>query len=215
MGRLNKPAQEGYIYRSPGQTNARDILPNLREDVMASQSADVDRIRRGLDTSETRPQNRAQVQNAAGRAITRTAGRAGLAGLAGEAGYALGRKIDEETGVGKKIVDKSGLGDVAEKAGKPRDKVELSKSAKERLQDEEIDQIRRDTDASEKARRAYSGRYEDGTRLPDDEPYKGDGMKRGGKVKKMASGGMTSKASSASKRGDGIAQRGKTRGKYL
>ena len=36
------------------------------------------------------------------------------------------------------------------------------------------------------------------------------GMKRGGAVKKMASGGMTS---SASKRGDGIAQRGKTRGK--
>jgi len=35
-------------------------------------------------------------------------------------------------------------------------------------------------------------------------------MKRGGKVKKMASGGM---AASASKRGDGIAQRGKTRGK--
>lgn len=35
-------------------------------------------------------------------------------------------------------------------------------------------------------------------------------MRRGGKVKKMASGGMTSKASS---RGDGIAQRGKTRGK--
>lgn len=34
------------------------------------------------------------------------------------------------------------------------------------------------------------------------------GMKRGGKVKKMASGGMTS---SASKRADGIAQRGKTR----
>jgi hypothetical protein len=39
------------------------------------------------------------------------------------------------------------------------------------------------------------------------------GMKRGGKVKKMASGGMTSKVSSASKRGDGIAQRGKTKGK--
>ena len=34
------------------------------------------------------------------------------------------------------------------------------------------------------------------------------GMKRGGKVKKMAKGGMTS---SASKRADGIAQRGKTR----
>ena len=35
-------------------------------------------------------------------------------------------------------------------------------------------------------------------------------MKRGGAVKKMASGGMTSKPSSASKRGDGIAQKGKT-----
>ena len=37
-------------------------------------------------------------------------------------------------------------------------------------------------------------------------------MKRGGKVKKMASGGMTS-SSSASKRADGIATKGKTRGK--
>jgi hypothetical protein len=37
--------------------------------------------------------------------------------------------------------------------------------------------------------------------------YEGD-YKRGGKVKKMASGGMT-----ASRRGDGIAQRGKTKGK--
>jgi len=40
-----------------------------------------------------------------------------------------------------------------------------------------------------------------------------DGMKRGGRVKKMASGGMTSKASGASKRADGIAQRGKTKGR--
>jgi hypothetical protein len=42
------------------------------------------------------------------------------------------------------------------------------------------------------------------------DPGYSEGMKKGGKVKKMASGGMTS---SASKRGDGIAQRGKTRGK--
>lgn len=38
-------------------------------------------------------------------------------------------------------------------------------------------------------------------------------MKKGGKVKKMSSGGMTSGASSASKRADGIAVKGKTRGK--
>jgi hypothetical protein len=37
-----------------------------------------------------------------------------------------------------------------------------------------------------------------------------DGYKKGGAVKKMASGGMVS---SASKRADGIAQKGKTRGK--
>jgi hypothetical protein len=43
-----------------------------------------------------------------------------------------------------------------------------------------------------------------------DNPGYSAGMKKGGKVKKMASGGMTA---SASKRGDGIAQRGKTRGK--
>jgi hypothetical protein len=40
-------------------------------------------------------------------------------------------------------------------------------------------------------------------------------MKKGGKVKQMASGGMTSKVSSASKRGDGIAQRGKTKGRMI
>jgi len=42
------------------------------------------------------------------------------------------------------------------------------------------------------------------------EAKEASGMKKGGKVKKMASGGMTSKVSSASKRADGIASRGKT-----
>ena len=40
-------------------------------------------------------------------------------------------------------------------------------------------------------------------------------MKRGGKVKKMASDGMTSKVSPASKRADGIATKGKTRGRFV
>ena len=61
-----------------------------------------------------------------------------------------------------------------------------------------------------------TARYVRGMRLPDranvkeDQEYLGSGMKRGGAVKKMASGGM---ASSASKRADGIATKGKTRGK--
>jgi hypothetical protein len=95
------------------------------------------------------------------------------------------------------MVDKSGLGSAAEKAASRRDKVELSKDAKARLDEEEVDNYRRETEAEDKARKAYSGK--------DEESYKGDGMKRGGKVKKMASGGMT-----ASKRADGIATKGKT-----
>jgi hypothetical protein len=61
-----------------------------------------------------------------------------------------------------------------------------------------------------------TARYVRGMRLPDranvkeDQEYLGSGMRRGGAVKKMASGGMTS---SASKRADGIATKGKTRGK--
>jgi hypothetical protein len=43
----------------------------------------------------------------------------------------------------------------------------------------------------------------------------GPGMKRGGKVKSMSFGGSTSKSSFASKRADGIAQRGKTKGRMV
>lgn len=47
------------------------------------------------------------------------------------------------------------------------------------------------------------------TERDDEALTRGSAMKRGGAVKKMASGGLAS----ASRRGDGIAQRGKTRGK--
>lgn len=50
-------------------------------------------------------------------------------------------------------------------------------------------------------------------RAPTDYRPVNERFKRGGKVKKMASGGMTSNVSSASKRADGIATKGKTRGK--
>ena len=181
MGRLNRPAQEGYTYRSPGQTNARDLLPNLGEDVVASQRADAERIRRGLNPTAQSEYNRRMQQEAGGRGTTRSGGRAGLAGLAAELGYGIGREIDERTGVGKKIVDKSGLGDVVDKVVNMRDKVKLSK--REKADDSD------DSDASDKFQPRYS---------------EGDfGMKKGGKV------------SSASKRADGCAQRGKTKGRYL
>ena len=51
---------------------------------------------------------------------------------------------------------------------------------------------------------------------PTASPPPGSAFKKGGavKAKKMSSGGMTSKASPA-RRGDGIAQRGKTKGRMV
>lgn len=61
----------------------------------------------------------------------------------------------------------------------------------------------------ERLRAAFAGKNRGGNSV--DFSGSGMGMKKGGATKKMASGGMTS--SSASKRADGIAVKGKTRGK--
>jgi hypothetical protein len=163
-----------------------DNLPGLRDDVVARDREDTAKAKKGreVDSSKLKGGAKEAVREAGQRAENRKVGRRAGALGALEGGYMIGREIDKATGVGKKIVDKGGLGAIVDKAVNMRDKVaEPSKKDKERLQDEEIDQIRRDTDAKEKARREYSGRYEDGTRLPDEEPYKGDGMKKGGKVR--------------------------------
>lgn len=192
MPKLNKPEIPGYKYAHPEETSAKSLTPHPKERVLESQSSDIERIKKGLDTSETRPQNRSQVQSAAGRAVTRSLGRAGAAGAALEAGRAIGEEIDKRTGAGKAMVEKSGLGGLADKAINSRDKVELSKDAKERVADEkgwnEVKRALRETDEDIEASK-YA---------------KPDQYKRGGKVKPTASS-----------RGDGIAQRGKTRGRYL
>ena len=194
MGRLNRPAQQGYQYRSPSQTNARDLTPHPLEDAAASQEADLGRIRRGLNADAAREHNRRLQQEAGGRATLRTGTRAGLAGLAYEGGEAAGRALDEKyPELGDRYINP-----VIDKAvEKSRDKVELSKDAKRRVKEEsdELDRINKSVDT----RGDYD--YEPTARMM--------GMKKGGAVKKMASGG------SASSRGDGCAQRGKTRGRML
>jgi len=186
-----------------------DNLPGLKDDVVARDREDTAKAKKGreVDSSKLSGGAKDAVREAGKRAENRKVGRRGAGVAAFEIGYGAGRAIDEKTGLGKNMVDKSGLGSAAEKAANKRDKVELSKDAKARLDEEEVDNYRRETEAEDKARKAYSGK--------DEESYKGDGMKRGGKVKKMASGGMTSKASSASRRADGIATKGKTRGKMV
>jgi hypothetical protein len=173
-----------------------------------------------VDSSKLSGGAKDAVREAGKRAENRKVGRRGAGVAAFEIGYGVGRAIDEKTGLGKKMVDKSGLGSAAEKAANRRDRVELSKDARARLDEEEVDNYRRETEAEDKERKAYSGK--------DEENYKGDGMKRGGMtakfmsfskrgrpagmkpVTKMASGGMT-----ASRRADGIATKGKTRGKMV
>jgi hypothetical protein len=121
-------------------------------------------------------------------------GRAGLTGAALGVGYEAGRELDEKTGAGKKLVEATGLGKAAEKAAKPKEKVELSEYAKRRLDEEEVDRLTRETNAeaeAERTRKADQAKWDEGR-----------AYKRGGEV-------------SASSRGDGIAKRGKTRGRMI
>jgi hypothetical protein len=190
MGRLNKPARPGSVYRSPGQTNARDLTPNLQEDVGASQRADNERMSKGLGADASRAYNRRLQQEAGGRAMLRTAGRAGLLDAAAGAGYVAGRVLDEKTGAGKKLVEKTGLGKMAEKMAKPKEKVELTEDAKQRIDTEDMARMTREVKAEKAAERAQR---------KDQEAFdEGKEYKSGGSV---------------SSRADGIAQRGKTRGK--
>ena len=170
-----------------------DVVERFKEDLAKGKKG------RDVDSSKLTGGAKEAVREAGRRAERRNVGRGGAAQAALSAGYEVGRAIDEETGLGKKIVEKSGLGRAAEKAADRRDKVELSKSSKERLDDMEADEALREVDEERKGRK-YAEK---------DKPteYRGDDeYKRGGRVKKMASGGMT-----ASKRADGIATKGKTK----
>jgi hypothetical protein len=212
--KLNKSAKEGYTYRSPDQTNAKSYLPHPKEDVMASQSADNARIKKGLDAPAERAYNRLQQQEAGGRAITRSAGRAGAAGVALEGGYELGKYIDEKTGAGKKLVEKSGLGALAEKMATPKDKVELTEESKARIAKGDLD-AKPSKPSFKSKTRVEADTPEGSVRSGSNENISDDVRQRAmsyansnNEESSYKKGGMT-----ASSRADGIAQRGKTRGK--
>jgi hypothetical protein len=187
MGRLNKSAKEGYTYRSPNQTNARDLTPNPQEDVVASNEADLDRIGRGL-RAETRGEralaregnqgyaDRARTQEAAGRAVSRTAGRLG----ATQAAFMLGNRIGEEIDKRNPKIGQA-INKVIDKVSVPSNRFKLTKEAQER-----VDQEQAFKDVGDAMQRVKNNEDR--------------GYKKGGKV------------GSVSKRADGIAKRGKTRG---
>lgn len=226
MPTLNKPAKPGYKYAHPGETSGESYAPHPKERVLESQASDIERVRKGLDPNKESPAQTAARRNApqgnlsskdaAGRAILRSLGRAGYAGAALQGGYEAGRALDEATGAGKKIVEKSGLGAAAERLANKRDKVELSEESKARIARGDLEEKRKETSKpskpattarEEESTEPISGKYRPGRNeeIDDETRESAGGYKRGGKVS----------ISKASKRADGIAQRGKTRGRYL
>jgi hypothetical protein len=168
-----------------------DNVPKLTDDVVKSAMEDAAKAKKGREVDDSKLKGGAKeaVREAGKRASNRNIGRGGAAGAALQGGYELGRAIDEATGVGKKLVDKSGLGSTAEKAADRRDKVELSKGSKERLADMEVDETMREVDAERKARR-YAKKDEPTEYRGDDEYKKGGavrgwGIARGARKAKM------------------------------
>lgn len=208
-----------------------DSVPKLTDDVVKSAKEDLAKGQKGRNVNESSLRGGAKeaVREAGRRAENRNFGRAALAGAALQGGYEMGRALDEKTGLGKKMVDKSGLGDLAEEMAKPSEKVELSEESKARIARGDLDEKSKSRAYKDSEGGGGGARSEPKNRaLMENREPKDEAMKRGGAVKKpqymsfsktgkpagmrnvtkMASGGVT-----ASRRADGIAQRGKTRGK--
>lgn len=187
-------------------------VPGLNEDVVRRTAEDVGKVKKrlGVDSSNLKGGAREAVREAGGRAASRLGTRAGLLGGALQVGYDTGRAIDETTGVGKKLVDKT-VGPAIDKMAAGEDRVELSKESKERIARGDLESKEAKQEVKPVKRKQFSkvGTGETENRRAYEEGEGEDGMRRGGSVKKYAKGG------SASSRGDGCAQRGKTKGRYL
>lgn len=176
-------------------------IPDPNEDVVQRTSEDVGKVKKrmNVESSGLKGGAKESVKEAGSRAASRLGARAGAAGVALQQGYELGRAIDEKTGVGRKLVDKL-AGEDIDRAVNKRDKVELSKESKERIKRGDLDsKFGRAVDEPRKMDPELIRMFErnPGYQLGDETR---EGYKRGGKV-------------SASSRADGIAKRGKTRGK--
>ncbi len=178
----NKETSGPKPNRSPGESNANRVLPSFREDMDKSQPKDFERIKKGLMPSTKGGRDlaptgrdkllRATQQEAGGRAMLRSTGRAGSAELAFQLGYAAGRELDERTGVGKAAVNESNVGRAASEALSKSDRVKLSEESKQRLADIENDKAMREVDEEKKSK------------------VEPDEYAKGGSVKKYAKGGM-------------------------
>jgi hypothetical protein len=181
-------------------------LPDPTKYDLKEVGKDVRAAGKALNPSDT---VRGAALDAVKKAGVRGGTRLGAAGVGAAAalgaGYLAGRGIDSMTGAGKKIVDESGLGDLAEEMANKRDKVELSEESKARIS-------RGDLEEKPKARANKD--FEGGGGGTRSEPKNRALMEnREPKEEAMKRGGVT--RTPASKRADGIATKGFTKGKYL
>jgi len=206
MGRLNKPAKPNYTYRSPNQTNAEDLAPNLLEDVGASQAADMRRVGRGLSPDATPGHkfsevNRRRQQEAGGRAALRSLGRAGALGAAAQVGEAVGQEIDRRNPkvgeAAERMIEGSGVGSLMRRGAVSPGRVEFSDEAEQAMIDRDV------SEALRSAREKSDEEREERRVKTDRERALRSGAKEG-----FAKGGFVRKA-------DGIAQRGKTKGRFV
>lgn len=165
-------------------------IPGSRGDVMDEVAEDIRKARRGqgVDSSDLKGGAREAVREAGRRATNRNLGRAGAVGAALQAGYEIGSDINKRTGLSDKIVDVA-----SRNTKRERDIQRMLNEPGE----ESYASIARKVDAEMAAEKAAKGDE------PEPEYRGGPRYKKGGAVKSV----------SASKRADGIAQRGKTRGK--
>jgi len=184
-----------------------DNLPGLDDNFLDRAREDLQKGKKGrnVDSSKLTGGAKESVREAGRRAENRNVGRAGIPAAVLAGSYGIGRMIDEETGVGKKIVDKT-VGPSIDRAVASKDRVTLSPEAKARIEAGELEEKetpkprKKETETASPEGKMRPGRNPE---IDDETRENAGGYKRGGKV------------NSASRRGDGIAQRGKTKGKYL
>ena len=164
-----------------------DNVPKFTDDVVKSAKEDAAKAQKGrnVDSSKLTGAAKDAVREAGARASNRNIGRGGIPAAALAVGYGTGRMLDEATGVGKKMVDKT-VGPSIDRAIASEDRVTLSPSAKARIEAGELEEkasvkpMKRAVESKSPEGKMRPGRNEE---IDDETRESAGGYKKGGKVK--------------------------------
>lgn len=206
-------------------TNARtkwSSAPRLDDDVVRATREDARSATRAATGAKgVKGAARTSVMEAGKRAGSRLAGRAGLAGMALQAGWGAGRAIDEATGVGKKLVDATVGKAIDASVGKGG--VKLASDVESRLAAKTKPAQKAEPKPEPKAAKAEPVRPEPkppvrtatkAAAQPTSTVREGRNANIDDEARKRATASVGMK-SGGSVRGNGCAQRGKTKGRFI